>query len=41
MDVQLHGDAKTAANKVGVKGVEVSISHNDAQTIAIAVSKFS
>ena len=40
MSVQLHGDAKAAANKAGVKGVEVSISHNDAQAIAIAVSKF-
>lgn len=38
--VQLHGDAKTAADKVGVKGVDVSISHNDSQAIAIAVSKF-
>lgn len=38
--VQLYGDAKAAANKVGMKGVEVSISHSDAQAIAIAVSKF-
>lgn len=40
MRVQLYGDAKAAANKAGVKGVEVSISHSDAQSIAIAVSKF-
>lgn len=40
MSIQLHGDAKAAANKAGLKGVEVSISHNDAQAIAIAVSKF-
>lgn len=40
MSAQLHGDAKAAADKAGVKGVEVSISHNDAQAIAIAVSKF-
>lgn len=37
---QLHGDAKAAAAKAGVKGVEVSISHDDTQAIAIAVSKF-
>lgn len=38
--VQLYGDAKAAADKAGVKGVEVSISHSDAQAIAIALSKF-
>ncbi|MCJ1383210.1 3-oxoacyl-[acyl-carrier-protein] synthase [Xylographa soralifera] len=38
--VTLHGDAKDAASKAGVKGVEVSISHDDTQAIAIAISKF-
>ena len=38
--IQLHGDAKAAATKAGVKGVDVSISHSDSQAIAIAVSKF-
>ncbi|KAL9127698.1 MAG: hypothetical protein Q9217_003471 [Psora testacea] len=38
--VTLHGDAKLAANKVGIEGVDVSISHSDTQAIAIAVSKF-
>jgi fatty acid synthase subunit alpha len=38
--VVLHGDAKEAAEKAGVKGVQVSISHSDAQAIAIAVSSF-
>lgn len=38
--VQLHGDAAAAAKQAGVKSVEVSISHNDAQAIAVAVSKF-
>ncbi|KAI9851556.1 MAG: 3-oxoacyl-[acyl-carrier-protein] synthase [Thelocarpon superellum] len=36
----LHGDAAAAAKKAGVKSVEVSISHSDAQAIAIAVSNF-
>ena len=36
---QLHGDAKTAASKAGVKGVEVSISHSDTQAIAVALSR--
>ncbi|KAI9782573.1 MAG: 3-oxoacyl-[acyl-carrier-protein] synthase [Geoglossum umbratile] len=38
--VTLHGDAAVAAKKAGVKSVEVSISHSDAQAIAIAVSNF-
>ncbi|RPB10026.1 3-oxoacyl-synthase [Morchella conica CCBAS932] len=38
--VQLHGDAKAAAVKAGVKAVQVSISHSDAQAIAIAVANF-
>ncbi|KAF2086578.1 hypothetical protein K490DRAFT_43995 [Saccharata proteae CBS 121410] len=38
--VTLHGDAETAAKKAGVKSVSVSISHNDDQAIAIAVSSF-
>ncbi|KAI9721035.1 MAG: hypothetical protein M1812_002515 [Candelaria pacifica] len=37
--VTLHGDAATAAKRAGVKSVEVSISHSDAQAIAVAVSK--
>jgi len=38
--LQLHGNAKSAADIVGVKAVDVSISHSDEQAIAIAVSKF-
>ncbi|KAL9619278.1 MAG: hypothetical protein Q9160_006130 [Pyrenula sp. 1 TL-2023] len=38
--VTLHGDAAGAANKAGIKGVDVSISHNDTQAIAVAVSRF-
>ncbi|KAI9820361.1 MAG: 3-oxoacyl-[acyl-carrier-protein] synthase [Pycnora praestabilis] len=38
--VTLHGDAATAAKDAGVKSVDVSISHNDSQAIAVAVSKF-
>jgi len=38
--VTLHGDAQAAAKKAGVKNVNVSISHSDAQAIAIAVSHF-
>ena len=37
---QLHGDADAAAKRAGVKSVNVSISHNDAQAIAVAVSSF-
>ena len=37
---QLHNDAKTAADKAGVKGVEVSLSHGDTQAVAVAVSRF-
>lgn len=37
---QLHGDAQSAAQRAGVKSVNVSISHNDAQAIAVAVSSF-
>jgi len=36
----LHGDAKAAAEKAGVKGTTVSISHSDAQVIAVAISTF-
>ncbi|KAI9893730.1 MAG: 3-oxoacyl-[acyl-carrier-protein] synthase [Vezdaea aestivalis] len=36
--VTLHGAAATAATKAGLKGVEVSISHSDAQAVAVAVS---
>ncbi|KAI9803149.1 MAG: 3-oxoacyl-[acyl-carrier-protein] synthase [Piccolia ochrophora] len=38
--VTLHGDAAEAAKKAGMKSVDVSISHSDAQAIAIAVSNF-
>ena len=38
--VQLHGDAKVAADKAGVKSTTVSISHSDAQVIAVAISSF-
>lgn len=38
--IQLHGDAKAAASKAGVKYVEVSISHSDTQAIAVAVANF-
>lgn len=38
--VSLHGEAKSAAEKSGVKSIDVSISHSDLQAIAIAVSKF-
>jgi len=38
--VVLHGDAKTAAERAGVKGTTVSISHSDAQVIAVAISSF-
>ncbi|KAL8857600.1 MAG: hypothetical protein Q9198_010718 [Flavoplaca austrocitrina] len=37
---QLHGDAKAAASKAGVRSVDVSISHSDTQAIAVAVAKF-
>jgi phosphopantetheinyl transferase (holo-ACP synthase) len=38
--LQLHGDAKAAASKAGVKETTVSISHSDAQVIAVAISSF-
>ncbi|PHH71585.1 hypothetical protein CDD82_6433 [Ophiocordyceps australis] len=38
--VLLHGDAAAAAKQAGVKEVTVSISHSDAQAIAVAVSSF-
>lgn len=38
--VQLHGAAKEAADKAGVKDVSVSISHSESQAIAIAVASF-
>lgn len=38
--VVLHGDAKAAADKSGVKDTTVSISHSDAQVIAVAISSF-
>jgi len=38
--VTLYGDAKAAADKAGVKSTTVSISHSDAQVIAVAISSF-
>ncbi|KAI7369045.1 Fatty acid synthase subunit [Hortaea werneckii] len=38
--VTLHGEAKAAAEKAGVKSTTVSISHSDAQVIAVAISSF-
>ncbi|TKA28488.1 Fatty acid synthase subunit alpha [Salinomyces thailandicus] len=38
--VTLHGDAKAAADQAGVKSTTVSISHSDAQVIAVAISSF-
>ena len=38
--VQLHGEALKAAKQVGVKAVNVSISHSDSQAIAVAVAVF-
>jgi fatty acid synthase subunit alpha len=37
--VKLHGDAKNAAEKAGVKSVSVSISHSEDQAVAIAVAQ--
>ncbi|GAB7362022.1 hypothetical protein MBLNU230_g2056t1 [Neophaeotheca triangularis] len=39
-NVSLYGDAKAAADKAGVKSTTVSISHSDAQVIAVAISSF-
>ncbi|KAF2236099.1 fatty acid synthase-like protein [Viridothelium virens] len=38
--VTLHGNAKKAADEAGVKWVNVSISHNAAQAVAVAVAGF-
>ncbi|CDK29759.1 unnamed protein product [Kuraishia capsulata CBS 1993] len=38
--VVLGGAAKVAADKAGVKSVKVSISHNDVQAVAVAISQF-
>ncbi|KAK6518387.1 3-oxoacyl-[acyl-carrier-protein] synthase [Arthrobotrys conoides] len=38
--VKLHGDALAAAEKNGIKDVQVTISHSDVQAIAVAVSTF-
>lgn len=38
--VELHGAAAKAAREVGLKKVNVSISHSDSQAIAVAVSAF-
>ncbi|KAI1971515.1 beta subunit of fatty acid synthetase [Ophidiomyces ophidiicola] len=34
--VTLHGEAADAAKRAGIKGVSVSISHNDSQAVAVA-----
>ena len=36
--VVLHGDAKQAAERVGIVNTEVSISHDDFQSVAVAIS---
>ncbi len=36
--VQLHGEAKAAADRAGVTAVEVSVSHDETQAVAIAVA---
>ncbi|KAL4868936.1 hypothetical protein BDV12DRAFT_168631 [Aspergillus spectabilis] len=38
--VKLHGAAAEAAKEAGVKQISVSISHSDAQAVAVAISKF-
>ncbi|KAG0688362.1 3-oxoacyl-[acyl-carrier-protein] synthase [Pichia californica] len=38
--VKLSGVAQTAASKNGVKNVKVSISHDDVQSVAVAISEF-
>ena len=38
--VILHGEAKKAAAKAGVKNVNISISHDDFQATAVALSEF-
>ncbi|KAL4904244.1 hypothetical protein BDW74DRAFT_155359 [Aspergillus multicolor] len=38
--VKLHGAAAEAAKEAGVKQISVSISHNDAQAVAVAISQF-
>jgi fatty acid synthase subunit alpha, fungi type len=38
--VTLHGEALKAAKSVGVKNVNVSISHSETQAIAVAISAF-
>ncbi|KJK94080.1 Fatty acid synthase subunit alpha [Metarhizium anisopliae BRIP 53284] len=38
--VKLHGEAASAAKKVGVKDIALSISHSDNQAIAVAVANF-
>ncbi|KAG7914259.1 hypothetical protein KL905_005406 [Ogataea polymorpha] len=38
--VRLHGEAGVAASDQGVKAIKVSISHDDIQSIAVAISEF-
>lgn len=37
-EVMLHGEAKLEADKIGIKNIKVSISHDDVQAVAIAIS---
>ncbi len=37
---QLHGYAKEEADRVGVKKVNVSISHSDDQAVSVAIAQF-
>nr|QGW56833.1 fatty acid synthase subunit alpha [Ogataea thermomethanolica (nom. inval.)] len=37
--VSLHGDALNAAGQAGIKSIKVSISHDDIQSIAVAISE--
>ena len=37
---QLHGSAAEEAKRVGVKTVNISISHSDDQAVAVAVAQF-
>ncbi|CAI5758609.1 unnamed protein product [Candida verbasci] len=38
--VKLHGDAEKASKKVGVKNINISISHDDFQATSVALSEF-
>ncbi|KAH7078051.1 hypothetical protein BKA63DRAFT_509654 [Paraphoma chrysanthemicola] len=38
--VQLHGQAKEEASRVGVKKISISISHSDEQAVSVAIAQF-